>query len=98
MLPKMMVRPISAPSSAAAASGPGVGGTMAWVSCSEPTSPMDMTLTVTPIILAAECTSGFRITYATSEKMAIPRTNPVNVSANGMRVEPTARTMVRVMV
>ena len=58
----MMVLPISAPTSAAAARGPGVGGTMAWVSCSDPTSPMDMTLTVTPIIFAAECTRGFRIT------------------------------------
>ena len=61
-VPKMMVAPISAPTRAAAASGPGVGGTMAWVSCSDPTSPIDMTLTVTPIILAAECTSGFRMT------------------------------------
>ena len=58
----MMVLPMSAPTRAAAASGPGVGGTMAWVSCSEPTRPMDMTLTLTPIIFAAECTSGFRMT------------------------------------
>ncbi len=39
---------MSAPSNAAAARGPGVGGTMAWVSCSEPTRPTDVTLTVTP--------------------------------------------------
>ena len=59
--PNIIVLPISAPTSAAAASGPGVGGTMAWVSCREPTRPMDTTLIETPMALAAECTSGFNI-------------------------------------
>ena len=62
MPPKMIVLPMSAPTSAAAASGPGVGGTIACVSWSAPTSPIDMTPTVTSMSFAAECTSGFRIT------------------------------------
>ncbi len=57
-----------------------------------------MTPTVVPIIFAAECTRGFKMTKATSEKIATPRMNPVKVSASGIRWDPTTRTIVRVMV
>ena len=60
--PNIIVLPISAPNSAAAASGPGVGGTIACVSCNEPTRPIDMTPIGTFMSFAAECTSGFRMT------------------------------------
>ena len=53
---------MSAPTSATAASGPGVGGTMACVSCIAPTSPVAMTLMFRPLVSAAECTSGLRMT------------------------------------
>ena len=96
--PNIIILPMSAPSRAAAARGPGVGGTIACVSCNEPTRPIDMTLIVTFMTLAAECTSGLRITYATSEKIAMPSTKPVSVNASGILDEPTTLTIVRVMV
>ncbi len=47
--PNRITVPRSAPTNATAANGPGVGGTMAWVSCMAPTSPVDITLMFTPV-------------------------------------------------
>jgi hypothetical protein len=60
--PHTITRPMSACSSATAASGPGVGGTIACVSCIAPMSPVLITPMLTPLRIAAECTSGLRIT------------------------------------
>ena len=62
MPPYRMTLPMSAPTRATAASGPGVGGTMAWVSCIAPTSPVAITLMFRPLLIAAEWTSGLRMT------------------------------------
>ena len=53
---------MSACTIATAASGPGVGGTMACVSSIAPINPVAMTLMLSPVRIAAECTSGLRIT------------------------------------
>ena len=80
---------MSAPTNATAARGPGVGGTIACVSCIAPTRPVAITLIFSPLLMAAECTSGLRMRYPTSEKMASPMTKPLKVSASGIRASPT---------
>ena len=44
-----------------------------------------------PLLSAAEWTSGLRMRYPTSEKIAIPMTKPLNVRASGIRDSPTHR-------
>ena len=60
--PHRMTLPMSALSSATAASGPGVGGTIACVNCIAPINPVLITPMLTSLRMAAECTSGLRMT------------------------------------
>ena len=60
--PNRITWPMSAPTSATAASGPGVGGTIACVSCIAPTRPVAITLILSPLLIAVEWTSGLRMT------------------------------------